>query len=750
MPTPLEMSKLQMNSFTIDLSTIVVNNNDDDFSIQQVAAQGNILEICRHLLPDGEVRNGEYWSRNTRRSDNQIGSFSVNLDTGKAHDFADNTHTSDIVGTVAYLCRTSQSQAAHWIVDNGFLLDKPRQPVITSTAPPPLTVANAAMLWNLANKVTDQAYAQRKRMAPSEFLKQLPVEAIKTMTRWTPKVRNKKDGKDIPLTGMCLLAPIFIDGDLVSLEVIDEHGHKSALPGKNTKKNGYWVPSALPINDGHEPLYISEGVADTMSIHAAQQGGFTVASLSLDNTKNLVALFRKKYPTRPIVVCADHIVGTTEVDPSIVALAQADNVRVVHPIGDYKDFNDVHVLGGGLDAVKQSLNNMITPPKNLLDENDDQWDVNLADLYDAVLEPIQFAIEPMLPKKLVTLLSAHGGAGKSLLALTMASHIACGAPFAGLTTCIGKVLFVSMEDDEQLLRLRLKDIALAYQLDFALLQQNLRIIDASTWEPLAEEVSNAGVKTLEMTPYYERVERMSVGRDVIFIDNASDAFSGNENDRKQVRFFLKALGKTAKTNNAAMVLLAHVDKLAARNGANGNSYSGSTAWHNSVRSRLVLTVNEDGSFMLEQEKLNIKKKMEPLAFEFNSSGVPVLQTHSQKEHRESLTASIDDVAITQAMREAAANSESVPCATQGVLTAWSVLMAYPSMKNTFGNKDGKTRFREALVRLAATKRITKHIEITAGRKQRERWRLADDLGTSGVTLDAESMSPERPWEVKPL
>ena len=58
---------------------------------------------------------------------------------------------------------------------------------------------------------------------------------------------------------------------------------------------------------------------------------------------------------------------------------------------------------------------------------------------------------------------------------------------------------------------------------------------------------------------------------------ASDAYDADENSRRQVRAFVKALARMVRNHNGAVLLLAHVDKVAARYGSNGNTYSGSTA-----------------------------------------------------------------------------------------------------------------------------------------------------------------------------
>jgi hypothetical protein len=55
-----------------------------------------------------------------------------------------------------------------------------------------------------------------------------------------------------------------------------------------------------------------------------------------------------------------------------------------------------------------------------------------------------------------------------------------------------------------------------------------------------------------------------------------------------------------------------VDKNTSRNkkADGGEGYSGSTAWHNSARSRLFMTRGDDGLLTLEHQKSNLGKRRE--------------------------------------------------------------------------------------------------------------------------------------------
>ena len=79
-----------------------------------------------------------------------------------------------------------------------------------------------------------------------------------------------------------------------------------------------------------------------------------------------------------------------------------------------------------------------------------------------------------MPKRHVTLLGGHGGIGKSSLALGIAAHVACGRDFAGLPVTQSPVVFVSLEDEAAIVRLRLRKVIEAYQLPPQAVLENMR------------------------------------------------------------------------------------------------------------------------------------------------------------------------------------------------------------------------------------------------------------------------------------
>jgi len=119
--------------------------------------------------------------------------------------------------------------------------------------------------------------------------------------------------------------------------------------------------------------------------------------------------------------------------------------------------------------------------------------------------------------------------------------------------------------------------------------------------PLVEEddtvlaAPDRGSNTLKPTTLWHRVEALiAAWRPALTVfDPLADLFGGDENSRPQARQFIGMLRGLARRQNTTVVLLAHpsLAGMASRSGS-----SGSTAWNNSVRSRLYLTriTREDG------------------------------------------------------------------------------------------------------------------------------------------------------------
>ena len=121
----------------------------------------------------------------------------------------------------------------------------------------------------------------------------------------------------------------------------------------------------------------------------------------------------------------------------------------------------------------------------------------------------------------------------------------------------------------------------------------------------------------------------------------------NENSRTQVRQFIQgALGKIAREANCGVLLCAHPS---ANGLSNGSGNGGSTAWHNTVRSRLYLSSNEEGIRTLSRKKANYCSVGEEIKLKWHCGAFEVvpLAINLAKNEKQIIT----DLIISEAAHE---------------------------------------------------------------------------------------------------
>lgn len=83
-----------------------------DFVAINVAARSCLLPILRRWLPEGQRQGSEYLALNPHRDDRHLGSFRINLRTGRWADFATGDKGGDVISLAAFLFGLSQAVAA--------------------------------------------------------------------------------------------------------------------------------------------------------------------------------------------------------------------------------------------------------------------------------------------------------------------------------------------------------------------------------------------------------------------------------------------------------------------------------------------------------------------------------------------------------------------------------------------------------------------------------------------------------------
>lgn len=374
--------------------------------------------------------------------------------------------------------------------------------------------------------------------------------------------------------------------------------------------------------------------------------------------------------------------------------------------------------------------------------------ISVGDVFTRPSPPPLFAWEGLLPLGTVSLLSAHGGTGKSTLALMLAVAAVTGRDLFGVAVRPGPAVFVSLEDGQGIVRHRLAHICRCWNVNPRDLESRLHIVDGTEYPELfTAETRGAGETTRTFSELRELLQKVAAG--LVVVDNASDAFGGDEIQRRQVRAFMRSLVELARDTEEAVLLLAHVDKNTsrARKGEGGEGYSGSTAWHNSARSRLFLTRADDGSLTLEHQKSNLGKLQEPLSLHWVDGGLPELsQLGGMSEFTARLQGRMDDdkaAALLRLLAEFESRAQYASPATTSRNHVHAVLKSDPAFAALKLKPDDTKR----LVTQAQRAGWLEVLDYRdANRKPHQRWTLTSK-GRDFAQLLAAPTAPTAPTSI---
>lgn len=230
-------------------------------------------------------------------------------------------------------------------------------------------------------------------------------------------------------------------------------------------------------------------------------------------------------------------------------------------------------------------------------------------------EPKRFAMTGVIPEGEVTLFTGPGGTNKSTFGLQLCACSAAARPMLGVDVQPGPALYVTAEDEDRENHWRLRKIASAIGTTLVGLAGKLSVV--SLRGRLNNELATFDAEgRLRPAPAFALLRETikAAGAKLIVLDNVGHLYIGNENDRGQVTAFVNLLYQLCRELGVTIVLIAHPNKA-------GDSYSGSTAWLNAVRSQIVLARPEDGADpdarVLTLGKANYARPDQQLAFRWH-------------------------------------------------------------------------------------------------------------------------------------
>ncbi|MCK1619579.1 AAA family ATPase [Bradyrhizobium sp. 159] len=333
--------------------------------------------------------------------------------------------------------------------------------------------------------------------------------------------------------------------------------------------------------------------------------------------------------------------------------------------------------------------------------NDNHADeIKIIDPSDWEGQPIperQWYLEGLIPNRQVTLLSGDGGTGKSLLAYQIGLAGVLGVETLGFRPAEGRVVYLAAEDDEGELKRRGHDILTAMRRTFADLKGRMRVIPMAGKD--AELVSEKRrSRELELTGLAQRITDLltEFRPKLLILDTAADVFGGDEINRKQVRFFVSMLRRFAMDCDLAVLLLSHPSVQGMQS---GTGLSGSTAWNNSVRSRLYFTADktDEDLRLLKNMKANYGKKGAETKLRWHE-GAFILDDDKPTAHAALLANHADEVFLR--MLSSINGSGRRVSSSRSTAYAPTVMAAMPEREGT-----SKKALEEAMARLFTEKKI---------------------------------------------
>ena len=311
----------------------------------------------------------------------------------------------------------------------------------------------------------------------------------------------------------------------------------------------------------------------------------------------------------------------------------------------------------------------------------------------------QWRWDSFIPDFQATLLTGAGAAGKSLATQQMCTCVALGLPFLGIPTKQAPALYITCEDDLDELHRRQEAICAALGVTLDDTRDKLFLL--SLQGEIGNEIAtfdNDG--TMTVAPRYTQIERTCISKGIKFVtlDNTAHTFAGSENDRHQVAGFVNLNNRLAQMIGGSVLMVGHPNKA-------GDSYSGSTAWENQVRSRLYLEIpkGEEGApinsdmRVIRNEKANYSKRGSEVRFWWVKGAFVAdeeLQEGGEFDVRDSAQAGYENDLFLSLLRKLTEQKRSVSHAANLTNYAPKIMAGMPEAKGV-----SRGQFAQAMERL---------------------------------------------------
>ncbi len=322
-----------------------------------------------------------------------------------------------------------------------------------------------------------------------------------------------------------LIAPIYVDGEMTSLQFIAADGSKLFLKGGQIHGGFHAVGD---LREGRT-VYLCEGVATGLTIYEGTGQPVVMAFSAGNLTPAGQALRQLLGPSISIVVVADNDESGTGQREAAKA-AEAVGGRVVMPPSVGMDANDYAQSGGDLIAL-------LKPPVAV-----DGYLINGME-FSSVQQPVEWLIKGWLPANSLCMIHGPSGSGKTFVALDLMMHIAASLPtWNGNKVNGGTVVYLAGEG-HQGLRSRIAAWRKHHANDEFDLWVSRSGTDLNT--PAGYQMVVEAIRALPKPPK------------VITVDTLHRFLAGDENSAQDAKTMIDACVALSREFNCTVILVHH-------------------------------------------------------------------------------------------------------------------------------------------------------------------------------------------------
>jgi len=277
----------------------------------------NPMAVLQQLVRQGRIEGSDYVALNPRRNDRKLGSFRIDINTGKFYDFATGDRGSSIIDLAMFVYNCGIVEAAQRLEDLFPFLA--RQPLAVQGTLAKKKEVDIRYIWR-KSIIAEHEYLKNKKISLGNAL----VNLYKGQSRLVIPLIDSIPSNHTEFT-------------IKALQFIDKDGNKRF---SGSFKGLFHVAS--DYNAYKDIIVIAEGYATARSI-AESTDFLVIGSMSSCNMKNVAEKIAEQFPNSEIIIAADNDeAGRKAVTEAQKAISGKVSCATIYPLPEFNDFNDMY------------------------------------------------------------------------------------------------------------------------------------------------------------------------------------------------------------------------------------------------------------------------------------------------------------------------------------------------------------------------------------------------------------------------